>query len=338
MMSKELFKMPSIESPKVFFKNLNRVYSGRNVKLVGTVKIHGTNGSVVVSRDGTIYAQSKNRVLSIDSDNHGFAQFVSSYHPLFLNLPLIYDVFKETPDMSHIVIYGEWCGGNIQKGVGVTGMPKSFVVFGCVGIVNGERRAITRNVFRADPVNRTYNVEEFGEFEVTVNKHSSDEINGLMGYVDKVEEECPVAASLNPDSECKVGEGVVWKAYNPETLEYLGFFKTKGEKHARTSKRTGEIKNVISEQAESVLGQFALKVAHEDRLCQGLEYLREMGLDDSDPRNMGEYLKWVNQDILKEHTDDLNVFFKENETEELDWKKLAKRTTTIARQFFLARD
>jgi hypothetical protein len=36
----------------------------------------------------------------------------------------------ETFTHTTITIYGEWCGGNIQKGVGITNLEKSFFIFG----------------------------------------------------------------------------------------------------------------------------------------------------------------------------------------------------------------
>ena len=42
----------------------------------GTVKVHGTNAAIVRLKDGTIYAQSRSRIITPTSDNAGFAAFV----------------------------------------------------------------------------------------------------------------------------------------------------------------------------------------------------------------------------------------------------------------------
>lgn len=42
------------------------------INFTQTVKIHGTNGGVILFKDGTIHTQSRNRVLSPESDNNGF--------------------------------------------------------------------------------------------------------------------------------------------------------------------------------------------------------------------------------------------------------------------------
>ena len=42
-----------------------------------TVKIHGTNSGVILSKDGAIYAQSRNRIVNPSNDNLGFADWVT---------------------------------------------------------------------------------------------------------------------------------------------------------------------------------------------------------------------------------------------------------------------
>ena len=47
------------------------------LQYVGTVKLHGTNASVVEFEDGTIQFQSKERVITVENDNAGFANFMT---------------------------------------------------------------------------------------------------------------------------------------------------------------------------------------------------------------------------------------------------------------------
>ncbi len=46
------------------------------IEFDATVKIHGTNASVVYNKDGSYYVQSRNRIISVNDDNAGFAKFV----------------------------------------------------------------------------------------------------------------------------------------------------------------------------------------------------------------------------------------------------------------------
>src|SRR5690606_6479826 len=96
----------------------------------GRVKVHGTNAGLVLNADGSIDYQSRERLLSIGSDNAGFCTYMSGLpiHHYFMNI----SQQLETPCQEYIAIYGEWCGGSIQKGVAISGMEKAFIVFDVV--------------------------------------------------------------------------------------------------------------------------------------------------------------------------------------------------------------
>lgn len=103
-----------------------------------------------------------------------------------------------------------------------------------------------------------------------------------------------------------VGEGVVLLS---ECGNYI--FKSKGEKHSvskvktMTSADTYEMSNIEN---------FVSDVLTENRLKQGIDYLKEMGFD-IDNTSTGEYIKWVQADILKEEGDII-------ESKSLDIKKV----------------
>ncbi len=70
----EFYKFPSIDSFHNKVKQANR-YGHQKESFLVRPKLHGTNAAIVFS-GGEVYAQSRNRVLTVDSDNHGFASFV----------------------------------------------------------------------------------------------------------------------------------------------------------------------------------------------------------------------------------------------------------------------
>lgn len=72
-----------------------------------TEKIDGTNACVHVSEGGEIRAGSKNRWLTTEKDNHGFATFVKEREDLFR---------KVLPPGFH---RGEFWGNGIQRGYGL---------------------------------------------------------------------------------------------------------------------------------------------------------------------------------------------------------------------------
>lgn len=74
--------------------------------VVITEKIDGTNALIQVNNDGTILAGSRNRWLTPESDNFGFARWVAEHE----------DELRELGPGRH---YGEWWGAGIQRRYGL---------------------------------------------------------------------------------------------------------------------------------------------------------------------------------------------------------------------------
>lgn len=87
-----------------------RKYTG----CVVTEKIDGTNGIVHVAENGTVTAGSRNRWLTLDSDNYGFCRWVTDHA----------DELRQLGPGYH---YGEWWGAGIQRRYGV--QDKRFSLF-----------------------------------------------------------------------------------------------------------------------------------------------------------------------------------------------------------------
>lgn len=85
--------------PKI--ARLNRNY-------VITEKLDGTNACVIVAEDGSVHAQSRNRIITPDADNFGFAGWVQDHA----------DELRD--GLGEGYHYGEWWGLGIQRGYGLT--------------------------------------------------------------------------------------------------------------------------------------------------------------------------------------------------------------------------
>lgn len=83
--------------------------------VVVTEKIDGTNGLVCVAEDGTVRAGSRNRWLTLESDNFGFARWVHEHA----------DELAAGLGQGHH--YGEWYGAGIQRRYGLE--VKRFALF-----------------------------------------------------------------------------------------------------------------------------------------------------------------------------------------------------------------
>lgn len=86
-------------------------------EMVITEKLDGTNAHVVVFPDGSVLAASRNRYITVEDDNYGFARWVAA-HKEELRVGL--GVGRH---------YGEWWGAGIQRGYGLTGNDKRFSLF-----------------------------------------------------------------------------------------------------------------------------------------------------------------------------------------------------------------
>ncbi len=86
----------------------------------GTVKLHGTNAAIVYRKDFGYRCQSRNKIISSEIDNADFALFMYLLAEKFLMEQILFKcsaIRKHYDHGNDIVIYGEWCGENIQKNV-----------------------------------------------------------------------------------------------------------------------------------------------------------------------------------------------------------------------------
>lgn len=85
------------------FKAWAKIPRLSNEKYFITEKIDGTNAAVIITADGEIGAQSRNKLITPDEDNYGFAKWVQQNKEQLLTMG----------EGHH---YGEWWGLGIQRG------------------------------------------------------------------------------------------------------------------------------------------------------------------------------------------------------------------------------
>jgi len=83
--------------------------------MIVTEKIDGTNAQVCVLEDGRVLAGSRNRWITPEDDNYGFARWVKEHE----------DELREGLGVGQH--FGEWWGQGIQRGYGLT--EKRFSLF-----------------------------------------------------------------------------------------------------------------------------------------------------------------------------------------------------------------
>ena len=271
-------------------------YAGKDVrptvKFRGTVKLHGTNGGVRVS--DKVVAQGRNRVLTIQNDNFGFAHFVAGRENLLFKLRS-----AATEVGSDVTFYGEWCGQGIQKKVAIASLPKMFVIFAVFNHTSENWVDIHEVKLDSDFLEslneqNIYLITQAPVYEVEIDFNNPNPAAELISqYTLQVEDVCPFSAIHGVEG---MGEGIVWVSYDYPVRLY---FKSKGEKH----KKGGE-KTRVAVDPEKVASINALVdlLLPEWRLEQGFSYLRENNIALANT-STGEYLKWIAKDVLKEESD-----------------------------------
>jgi hypothetical protein len=337
-MERKMITFPEIGQFRQIIKviNDNTRYSGKDengdaifdaskrlptLTFTGTVKLHGTNAGVTLTKSDDIYPQSRENVISVEKDNAGFAFFVESNKKVFK------DFFKtlDIKDADYITIFGEWAGGNIQKGVAINGLPKMFVIFAVKLSYDDEAKSnyfLTNEETKhlKNPDAKIYNVLDFENYTIEIdfeNPHLAQ--NKLIELTMAVEAECPVGKAFG---NIGVGEGIVWKS---DTYNGTLRFKVKGEKHSSSKVKT--LAPVNTEKVNSIK-EFAEYVVTESRLEQAIEKVFTAVNQEIDIKKMGEFLKWITNDVIKEELDTLN-------DNGLEPKEVTSAISNIARKWFL---
>ena len=315
---RDIIKFGSIGQFRNFIKTMQ--YLGwRKINLIGTVKIHGTNSSVGLDlKDNSLFYQSRNRVLSLDDDNYDFAKYIEDNKTEFLK---IFDEIKNkinTEKYDSIIIYGELAGKGIQNKVAVSEIDRFFAPFSIVGVNKDTVDELSVKLSINESI-RFYPVETFGVYNIKLdldNVHlAQQEIKDLTI---SVENECPVGKYFGVSG---TGEGIV---FTDETKQYS--FKSKGEKHSVSKVKV--IANVDIEKINKIKDFVDYSVT-ENRLNQGIEYLKEMNKE-LDISNMGDFLRWLANDVLKEEQDVITENGLDN-----DLKAIMKSISSKGRKWFM---
>jgi hypothetical protein len=260
------------------------------IPFTGTVKLHGTNASVCTD-SADVWYQSRKRIISVGNDNYDFSQFCTVRKEAFDTL---LQKAKGMTNNAHIAIFGEYCGNGVQSGVGISNLPKMFVIF-AIKTVWGDEDTYWKPTGLSSPDNQIYNIYDFPTFEVVVDFNCPEIAqNKFVQLVDEVEKECPVAKSLGAEG-LLTGEGIVWTGIDPKG--FLHTFKTKGEKHS-----VSKVKKVASVDVEKVqsLREFVDYSVTENRLNQCVAELFVSERKEPTMKDTRDFIQWMVRDITEE--------------------------------------
>lgn len=312
------------------------------------VKLHGTNAAVQVNQDGTVVAQSRTNIITPESDNAGFARWVMSNKDAWVGR------LGTATDFPGFIIYGEWCGPGIQKGVAISEIPKKvFAVFAARPL--DEDGTPQDDILWVEPhllkrmvagIPDTYVLPWYERMseqlfdsvaddphpillqaKLKIDWRQSDEeltrsTSVINKWVEEVEANDPwVKETFNVDG---TGEGLVFYPVSEAHLGWESFqnltFKAKGEKHKNI--KTAAPAQVNPEVAASI-DAFVELVLTPARLEQGAT-----SVGGFDMKLTGKFVNWCVGDVQKETQDEL-------EASGLDWKQVEKPLTNKARSWYI---
>jgi hypothetical protein len=296
----------------------------------GRIKLHGSNASIVCTGDGLL-PQSRNRELTLDDDNLGFAAFAlapaqtQAIRTLELELRAAFELAPERP----LVLFGEWIGPGIQKRVAVSKLrARQWVLFAVATLDDG---AMHKRYFEVPCLGERFaeagihSIADAPQWHVELDFGARDALERAAASIEaatlEVERGCPWARRFGVEG---IGEGLVWQPLGEHFGDSELFFKSKGEEHQVV--RRAEPRVAIDPEQLASVEAFVSYAVTEPRLAQGLEVLREQGLE-PDMRSLGAFLKWVGGDVRRECAAEL-------EANNLEWKAVAKAVNERAKTWF----
>lgn len=307
----EIGELKTLQYPTITFK--------------GTVKLHGTNSSIILTKNNNYQIQSRNRILSLEHDNAGFFLFCNQEKRKEFLLEYLKNKFNEFQNKTKktieaIGIYGEYIGKGIQKGVGVSELEKTFAPFELRIFYENEENPEKTDVnlplkkeLNIYPITETkiYNIDiTFTTEGINIAKNKIEEM------LKEVENNCPYTKSIS-GKENTIGEGIVFKNFNFLPNNQAIMFKIKGDEHKVTKTK----EKIQTEIDTTTFNEFINNTVTKNRLNQGIEYLKENEKQIS-IESTGEFIKWCLNDILREEKD---TIIKNNLNIKILKKELSKK-------------
>lgn len=255
----------------------------------GSEKLHGTNAAIGFEVGKVSWTQSRNRILTIEDDNAEFCKWVEGSREELNEIGQ--HIYRNTNEsFDNFLIYGEWCGSNIQPQVALSCMPKPFIVFGIKLRVGDEESWLSDKEVQLLLKNKLKTIFDYSTYEVSVDFSNPDEaINKMVEITNEVERQSPIGMAHGVSG---IGEGVVWKCGS-----YI--FKVKGKLHSAS-----HVKELIAIDIEKVrnVQECVDKIVTPNRLKQGVDELIANGVT-IDNKAIGIFINWIKEDCIKEERD-----------------------------------
>lgn len=318
----------SIDSLRLCISDIKEYYQKHSLAIpetldfYGTIKLHGTNAGVGYNNQNGMWYQSRSNIITPEKDNAGFAKFAESKKEIFMNMiNIVKTTYNIDLDNYSIVLFGEWTGKGIQKGVAISEMERFFALFD-VKVFNssnkddcyyikGSSSPLTPQKFpelKSDSANNIYNIHEYRTYNIKLNFSDLESLQKeLTSYIDEIEVQCPFASAFNVRGP---GEGIVFTHYfeDKNNNQQRFIFKVKGDEH-KASKEAKKIE--IRPEQMSEIDLFIERTVTNNRFQQALDYVYKFNPEletynkKPEQKHMKHIVQWVLNDILKEERDNI---------------------------------
>ena len=302
-----------------------------SVKYRAKVKLDGTNAAVRIEKTSAgnsgmnVFFQSRTTEITPSNDNMGFARWAEEKKDFFIN------VANTEIEGNVITFFGEWCGTGINSGTAISKAPRRFAIF---AIQVDDDVIVEPSVIMKLLGDRSNTIVEvlpwFGN-EVTIDYTNFELVETAAAEIEK---DVLFVESCDPWVKHQfgiegVGEGIVLYpvpdsrgCVDRPRLSLL-MFKAKGQKHRV---KAAKVAVQVNPDVLKSIDEFAMTFVTEPRCKQGLT-VSCGGI--ADTKNLGNFMRWIMNDIEKESKDDL-------EASSLDFKQVTPACQKIAREWFFA--
>lgn len=314
---------PSIESFANVVRTMRRAPLGERAPVIqygSKIKLHGTNAGIRITA-GQVQAQSRNRDITPDQDNCGFAAWMEETREFWAAID------------RDCVVFGEWAGPGVQGGAQAEAVSKldrkHFFVFAILDqptaefitdpimIANFIGQPVAGLTVRILPWRDRAAIDFNGGAALETFAAAASDVVEAIGERDPY-----IAEEFGIDG---AGEGLVYvpRGMTPADVFAAAAFKIKAEAHrVRKTKAAASAGFQLPDSIAELAASFVTPAR-----CE--QALREIG-GVAEKSRMGEFLKWLGGDVKKESAGEL-------EAAGADWKKVSGIVSKQAAAWFLAR-